>query len=190
MRLNRRSFLQATLAAMVPGRAAGRRITLSRVSAITDEIARSPAAAIDFAHAYGLQWLSLRDMPAELGTRKSAYYSLALDALKQAAREFSQAGIQIAFLDTPFLKFGLPGTEPKRKTPEDPAARERRIAREKSSFDRRLDDLRQGIRAAQAFDCPRLRIFTFSRLAEPESVFPRIADIIGEMSSVAEKDGV
>jgi len=188
--LNRRSFLAAALATAVPSRAATRRLNLSRVSAITDEIARSQAAAIDFAHEYGLQWLSLRDLPAALGTKKTAYYSLAPDALKEAAREFSEAGIRIAFLDTPFLKFGLPGTEPKRKTPEDPAAREKRLAREKLSFDRRLDDLRKGIGAAQTFDCAQVRIFTFSRVAEPESIFPRIAEIIGEMASVAEKEGV
>jgi sugar phosphate isomerase/epimerase len=35
-----------------------------------------------------------------------------------------------------------------------------------------------------------VRIFTFSRVAEPESIFPRIADVIGEMAVVAEKDGV
>ena len=174
----------------MPSRAATRRLNLARVSAITDEIARSPTAAIDFAHQYGLQWLSLRDTPAELGTKKTAYYSLDPDALKQAAREFSEAGIRIAFLDTPFLKFGLPGTEPKRKTPEDAAVREKRLAREKTSFDRRLDNLRQGIRAAHTFNCPRLRIFTFSRVAEPESIFPHIAEIIGEMSAIAEKDGV
>ena len=188
--LNRRSFLAATLAAAVPNFAATRQLNRSRVSAITDEIARSPSEAIDFAHQYGLQWLSLRDMPAALGTKKTAYHSLDQDALKQIAREFRDAGIRIAFLDTPFLKFGLPGTEPKRKTPEDPAAREKRIAREQERFDSRLDDLRQGIRAGQMFDCPLVRIFTFSRVAEPESIFPRLADVIGELASVAEKDGV
>ena len=188
--MDRRAFLAATLAAALPSRATTRRINLSHVSAITDEIARSPAEAIDFAHQYGLHWLSLRDMPAPLGTKKTPYYSLAPDALKQAMQEFRDAGIRIAFLDTPFLKFGMPGTEPKRKTPEDPAAREKRLAREKTSFDNRLDSLRQGIRASHALDCPRLRIFTFSRVAEPESIFPRIAEVISEMAAIAEKDGV
>ena len=190
MDLTRRSFLAGTLAAAVPLRAAVQRIRLDRVSAITDEIARSQADSIDFAHQYGLQWLSLRDVPVPLGTKKASYYSLEDAALKQAAREFSEAHIRIAFLDTPFLKFGLPGTEPKRKTPEEPAAREKRLAREKVRFDNRLEELRQGIRASQAFDCPRLRIFTFSRVEEPESIFPRIVEIIGELSAVAEKEGV
>ena len=181
--MDRRSFLATALAAAVPIRATTKRIDRSRLSAITDEIAHSPAEAIDFAHQYGLNWLSLRDVPAEPKTKKSAYYSLDPDAMRQAAREFKDAGIGIGFLDTSFLKYGLPGTEPKRKTPEEPAAREKRQAREQTQFENRLNDLRQGIRSSQVFGCPMLRIFTFARVAEPESIYPRIAEIkIGRAS--------
>jgi L-ribulose-5-phosphate 3-epimerase len=188
--LHRRSFLATALAAAVPARAATKRIDRSRISAITDEIARSPTASIDFAHEYGLEWLSLRDVPAELKTKRASYYSFEPDAMKQAANEFKEAGIRIAFLDTGFLKYGLPGTEPKRKTPEDEAAKAKRQAREQAQFENRLNDLRQGIRASQVFGCPMLRIFTFSRVAEPETIYPRIAEIIAEMADVAKKDGV
>jgi L-ribulose-5-phosphate 3-epimerase len=188
--MNRRSFLAATVAAAVPSAAAVRRIDSSRVSAISDEIARSPSEAIDFAHKFGMHWLSLRDMPTALGTKKTAYYSLEPKALRQAAKEFKDAGIGVSFLDTPFLKFDLPGTEPKRSRPEDPAVKKERLAREKALFDNRIEDLRQGIRAGQVFDCQLIRIFTFTRVENPESVFPRIADVIGELAAVAEKDGV
>jgi sugar phosphate isomerase/epimerase len=188
--MNRRTFLAATLGAALPALAGTRRIDLSRISAITDEVSRSPAEAIDFAHQYGMQWLSLRDIPVPLGAKKTAYYSLEPDTLKQLAREFKEADIRIAFLDTPFLKFDLPGTEPIREKPEDPAAREKRVAREQALFDNRLDDLRQGILASHTFDCPLVRIFTFTRVAEPESTFARIAEIITEMASIAEKEGV
>jgi len=188
--MDRRSFFAATLAAAVPAPAAVRRIDSSRVSAITDEIARSPSEAIEFAHKFGMKWLSLRDMPAALGAKKTAYYSLDPKAVRQAAKEFKQAGIGIAFLDTPFLKFDLPGTSPKRSKPEDPAVKKERLDREKALFDNRLEDLRQGIRASQTFDCSLIRIFTFTRIDDPESVFPRIAEVIGELAAVAEKDGV
>jgi sugar phosphate isomerase/epimerase len=190
--VDRRSFLTTALAAALSrrGRAATKRIDRSRISAITDEIARSPAGAIEFAHEYGLQWLSLRDVPVELKAKKSSYYSLDPEAMAQAAREFKDGGIRIAFLDTGFLKYGLPGTEPKRKTPEDDAARARRQAREQTQFENRLNDLRQGIRASQVFECPMLRIFTFSRVAEPESLYPRIAEVIGEMAVIAGKEGI
>src|SRR5580704_2357283 len=188
--MNRRSFLAATLGAAVAIPAATRRLDRSRVSAITDEVSRSPAESIDFAHKYGLQCLSLRDIPCPLGAEKIPYYSLPPDAMQQVAREFKDAGIRIAFLDTPFLKFDLPGTEPTRSKPEDPAARDKRVARNKALFDSRLEDLRQGIRASHTFECPLVRIFTFTRVAEPESTFPRLADIIGEMAAIADKDGI
>ncbi len=188
--MNRRTFLAASLGAAVPAFATTRRIDRSRISAISDEISRSPADAIDFAHQYNMQFLSLRDIPAPLGAKKIPYFSLDMDALNQVAREFKEAGIRIAFLDTPFLKYDLPGTEPVREKPEEPAAREKRMAREQALFDNRLDDLRQGIRASHTFDCPLVRIFTFTRVAEPESTFPRIAEIISEMASIADKEGV
>jgi sugar phosphate isomerase/epimerase len=189
--MNRRSFLAATLAAAVPSRAAIQRIDRSRISAITDEISRSQAESIEFAHKYGMQWLSLRDVPVPLTQKKISYHTLEPDQLKQAMTEFKDAGIKISFLDTPFLKFDLPGTTPKRTRPEEePAAKEARLARNQKMFDNRMEDLRLGIRASHAFDCSMVRIFTFTRVAEPESVFPRVADLIGEYAKVAEKEGI
>jgi sugar phosphate isomerase/epimerase len=188
--MNRRTFLAATLAATVPSPAAIKRIDSSRISAITDEISRSPAEAIEFAHKFGMQWLSLRDIPAPLNQKKSAYYSLEPDKLQQPMSEFKDAGVKISFLDTPFLKFDLPGTTPKRTRPEEPAAKEARLAREQKMFDNRMEDLRLGIRASHAFDCSMLRIFTFTRVAEPDSVFQRVADVVGEYAAVAEKEGI
>ena len=188
--MNRRSFLAATLAAAVPSRAAIKRIDSSRISAITDEISRSQAESIEFAHKFGMQWLSLRDVPVPLGQKRVSYHTLDPDQLKQAMKEFKDGGIKISFMDTPFLKFDLPGTTPKRMRPEEPAAKEARMARNQKMFDNRMEDLRLGIRASHAFDCSMLRIFTFTRVAEPESVFPQIADIIGEYSKAAEKEGI
>jgi sugar phosphate isomerase/epimerase len=183
MTLSRRSFLASAgfTAAAVSIRAASDIVTPSRISAITDEIARSPAEAIQFAHSFGLQWLSLRDVPGPLHSHRAAYYSLPPDAMKQAVREFKDAGIRISFLDTPFLKYPLPGTTPIHKHDMEKA---------KAQFDARLKDLQQGIVASHAFECPMLRIFTFDRVAEPESIFPRIADIISPMAHIAQKEGI
>ncbi len=88
------------------------------------------------------------------------------------------------------LKFGLPGTEPARRTPEAPEARDKRLPREQAQFDRRLDDLAKAIRCAHALDVTLIRVFTFSRIAEPESLYQRVSEILGEMARVAEKEGV
>ena len=187
--MQRRTFLTGSLAlgiaASVPA-AATRRITHSRISAISDEIAKSPADALEFAHKFGLQWLELRDIPGE----KRSYWTLEPAELAAAAKEFKDAGIRISFLNTSLLKFGMPGTEPVRKTPEPPENRAKRLPREQTQFERHLDDLRKAIRCAHALDVPLLRVFTFSRIAEPESLYPRVAEILGEMAAIAEKDGV
>jgi sugar phosphate isomerase/epimerase len=188
--MNRRTFLAATIAAAVPAAAAPRRIDSTRISAITDEVSRSPAEAIQFAHDFGMQWLSLRDTPAPPGPGRVPYYSMEPAQLKQVMGEFKAAGIKVSFLDTPFLKFDLPGTSPKRTRPEEPAAKEARIAKNKAMFDNRMADLRLGIRASHAFDCPMLRIFTFTRIEDPESIFPRIAEVINELAAVADKEGI
>lgn len=185
--LNRRTFLAAGLGSAVALRAAAApKIDRTRISAISDEIARSPAEAIQFAKHYGMQWLSLRDLP---GGRKS-YHEMEPDELAAAHAEFKEAGIRISFLDTPLLKFGLPGTEPLRRNPEQPEARARRIAREQIQFDGRMEELRKSIRACHALDCTMLRTFSFSRVAKPETMFQRVADHIGEMAVVCEKEGV
>jgi sugar phosphate isomerase/epimerase len=165
----------------------GDRIDRGRIAAITDEIARSPEAAIEFAHLYGLKWLELRDVP---GAKGKNYFLMDDADARVAAKQFHDGGVRISFLNTNLLKFGLPGTEPVRRTPEAPEAREKRVAREQLRFDSRADDLRRCIANAHTLDCRYLRVFAFSRVAEPRSVFPRIADALNEFAKVAEREGV
>jgi Xylose isomerase-like TIM barrel len=187
--LNRRSFLAAGAGSALALRGATSKtpkIDRTRISAISDEIAKSPADAIAFAKEFGMQWLSLRDVP---GGKKS-YHAMEPDELAAAHAEFKEVGIRISFLDTPLLKFGLPGTEPFRKTPENPDARQKRIARDQAQYDARMEELRKAIRCCHALDVNMLRVFSFTRVAEPETVFQRVADHIGEMAKVTEKEGV
>jgi len=189
--LNRRTFLGAGLGASAALALHGAtsnapKVDRTRVSAISDEISRSPAEAIQFAKTFGMQWLSLRAVPGG----KQSYHTMEPDQLAAARAEFKEAGIRISFLDTPLLKYGLPGTEPARRTPEPPDARRQRIARDQAQFDGRMEELRKAIRCCHAFDCTMLRVFSFSRVAEPETVFQRVADHIGEMAKVTEKEGL
>lgn len=186
--LNRRMFLGGGLAALAARGSALKspKIDRARISAISDEVGKSPAEAIAFAKHFGMQWLELRDVP---GTRKS-YHTMEPEELAQAHAEFKEAGIRISFLNSPMLKYGLPGTEPVRRIPEKPEAREKRLAREQAQFDGHMEELRKAIRCCHALECPLLRVFSFSRVAEPETLYPRVADIIGKMAQVTQKEGV
>lgn len=180
----RREWLACRLAAPLWG--ASLRLGRSNVSAITDEIARTPADAIAFARQYGLQWVELRSVPGGGGT----YAFLPEEKLREAARELSAKGLRVSFLNTPLLKITLPGTEPLRRSPESEEERARRITRDTSLFQRRNEDLRKAIRASQLFGVDKVRVFTFHRVREPEPLLPRIAEILAEMAEIAGREQV
>ncbi|MGH9627830.1 MAG: sugar phosphate isomerase/epimerase family protein [Bryobacteraceae bacterium] len=180
----RREFLAALAAA--PLFAGQNRIDRSRISAITDEIAETPAEAIDFCRKYGLRWVELRGVPGE----RMHYARVPEPDLKAAAKEFHDHGLKVSFLNTGLLKFGLPGTEPVRKKPETETARQKRLARGKAEFASRIDDLKQAIRAAHILGVDQIRVFAFLRVEEPAKIEQRIVDIIGEMGEIAAKENV
>jgi sugar phosphate isomerase/epimerase len=183
--MTRRQIL-AALAASVPPLWARKTIQKSQLSAITDEIGKTAADAITFAKQYGLQWVELRTLPE---TRKE-YASLSEPEIKAAAAALKNAGLKVSFLNTGMLKFGWPGTEPVRRRTETPAARTKRLASEQARWDRRGEDLRKAINAAHIFGVNKVRIFTGSRVAEPKTVYARIADVLGEAALTAGKEKV
>jgi len=156
------------------------------ISAITDEIGHSTDQSIAFAHGYGLKFVEIRN-PA--GTRKE-YFSLTEPEIKVDAVLFTNEGLKVSFVNTSLLKFAWPGMEPARKKPEEPAARDKRLAAEKARWDRRMEDLGKAIRCAQIMGCDKVRVFTGSRVAEPAAEFQRIADQLGEMALTAEREKV
>lgn len=158
----------------------------SRISAITDEIGLTTDDSIAFAHQYGLQFVEIRNPP---GVKKE-YFTLTEAEIKADAIRFAKEGLKVSFVNTSLLKFGWPGTEPVRKRPEEPDARDKRLATEKARWDRRMEDLGKILRCAQIMGCDKVRVFTGSRIADPPSMYPRIADTIGEMALTAEKEKI
>ena len=159
------------------------KIDRSRISAITDEIGKTPQAAIDFAKQYDLQYLELRNVP---GGKEYAF--LPEEQVKEAAADFARNGIRISFMNSPLLKFTWPGTEAVRRRPENEQARAKRMQTESERFARRMDDLRTAIRNCHILKVDLLRVFTGMRVAEPEKLYPRIVDVLGEMALVAQKE--
>src|SRR5436853_4272135 len=107
--MTRRELLAGTLAvASLPAKTA--KVDRARISAISDEIGRSPQASIDFAKQYDLQFLELRNVPGG-----KEYSFLPEDEVKQAAADFESNGIRISLMNYSLLKFALPVTEPVRR---------------------------------------------------------------------------
>lgn len=156
------------------------------ISAITDEIGKTTDDAIAFAHQYGLKFIELRNAPEE----KKEYVMLPEEKIKAHAARFAKEGLKVSFLNTGAMKFTWPGMEPARRRPENEEQKARRIAGEKARWDQRMDYLQKSIRCAQIMGVDKMRVFTGTRVADPKSVYQRIADEIGEMSKVAEREKV
>src|SRR5204863_9202557 len=112
------------------------------------------------------------------------------DQVKEAAADFAKNGIRISFMNSSLLKFAWPGTEPVRKRQETEQARAKRLQTESERFARRMDDLRTAIRNCHILKVDLLRVFTGSRVEEPENLYPRIVDVLGEMTLVAQKEKI
>lgn len=183
--MKRREFLAAALApAALPGM--NERIGMSRIAAMTDEVAASPADAIAFCKQYGLRWVELRGVPGS-----TEHYGRIPDAeIRQAAKELADNGLRVSFLNTPFFKITLPGSEPMMRSPETPENRTKRLARHQAEFDRRREDFPRAFANCHALGTDKMRVFTFLRVAEPEKVFSQVADVIGEMAEMARAEGI
>jgi L-ribulose-5-phosphate 3-epimerase len=181
--ITRRELLAGTALA---GAALGKsRIDRSRLSAITDELAKTPEEAIDFARKYRLQFLELRNVP---GGKEYAFLPEA--EVKLAAAQFARHNIRISFLNSSLLKFQWPDTLPARPRNEAEAVRSRRLQADSERFARRIEDVRTACRNCHILGVGLLRVFTGFRVAEPEKLMPRIVDVIGEMGRLAEREKI
>ncbi len=166
------------------------RIDKTSISAITDEIGLTTDESIAFAHQYGMKFIELRNPPKNEPNGKKEYFQLSEPEIKRDATRFANEGLKVSFLNTGLLKFTWPDTEPVRRRPEEPAAREKRLAAEKIRWDNRMEDLQKAIRCAQIMGCDKVRVFTGTRIENPSSLFPRIAEVVGAMGEVAQKEKV
>jgi sugar phosphate isomerase/epimerase len=184
--MTRRDLLAATGAVFATQLFARGHWDKSRISAITDEIGLSTDEAIAFAHHYGLQFIELRNPPGS----KKEYFALTEAEIKADATRFNTEGLKVSFINTSLLKFAWPGMEPARKRPEEPAAREKRLAVEKQRWDSRMEDLHKAIRCAQIMGCDKVRVFAGTRVEDPKTTYQRVADTVGEMALTAEREKV
>jgi sugar phosphate isomerase/epimerase len=162
--VTRRNLLAGGAAALLT--AAGRlsaaktHLTKARVSAITDELGRTQADAVDFAKKHGLQLVELRTVP-EL---KKEFAFLTEPELKRYASELASAKIKVSLLKTSLLKF--------------------RWQDDEKRFARRADDFASAISAAQILGTDRIRIFTGAR---GSMALPAVARTLEEMIPAADR---
>ncbi len=165
---------------------AGRRIDISRFSAITDEIGKTPEDAIAFTKQHNLSWVELRGIP---GTKRE-YAFLPEADLKETAASFAANGLKVSFFNTSMLKYAWPGTSPVRRSTVSDESWARNLAQGAARFERRMEELKRALHAAHILGVNKVRVFAGQRVAEPAAAMPRVAEVLNEMAEVAAKEKV
>jgi sugar phosphate isomerase/epimerase len=186
--MTRRELLAAAAGVLAapPLNAFKSRITKANISAITDEIGKTQADAIAFAHQYGLQWVELRKVPET----KKEFAFLTEPELKRWAAELAANKLKVSFLNTSLLKFTWPGMEPVRTRKESDEQRATRVATEQKKWGRRKEDVASAVAAANIFGVDKIRFFTGTRVEHPETTYKQIVQVMEELTPIAERGKV
>jgi sugar phosphate isomerase/epimerase len=178
--MDRRHFLLAAAPAPLLS-AAKAKLDRSRFSVMTDEVGRNLDEGIAFAKQYRLSAVELR-----MAGRKM-YDELSPPELKETAQKLKDAGLRCSFLNAAMLKFTAPGTTAvKWEDFYENMYKDRGLTPDKM-YAGRMDHLKRVLEAAQILGAPAVRTFTYWRVAEPRTVFPRLRDNLLEMADAAKK---
>jgi L-ribulose-5-phosphate 3-epimerase len=179
--LTRRDFLAAALAApaglsLATGYAVARPLPF-KLGVITDEISEDFDEALAFLSAQSLGYCELREM------WNKNLMNLSPEELERVKHSIQKHHLRVSDIASPLFKYNLP------EMPARPD--EKRDIFHATFTDQDTDDLlRRAADLAHFFDTQLIRIFSYSRVEEPEKAYPHVRDRLARAADVAAKHGV
>ncbi len=131
---------------------------------------------------YELKWAEIRNSTLD-GKSKYVYKSATTAQLKEIRKQLDDAGVKLSVLDTAFYKIALPGTKPVGLGATE-------LNPENDVYAKQMDELKRAAEAAHILGTEKLRIFDFSRVADPDSIFDRIVEELHKALAVAKQQDV
>jgi sugar phosphate isomerase/epimerase len=154
-----------------------------KLGVITDEVSPDLGETLKtFYPKYGLGWAEIRNLQIG-GKNKYVYKSATKDEIKDIRKQLDDAGIKLSMLDTGFYKIALPGTNPLHEGASE-------LNPSEGEFARQMDELKRAADAAHTLGTKKVRIFTFLRVPDPDSIFDRIVDELHKAITVAKQQDV
>jgi sugar phosphate isomerase/epimerase len=176
--LSRRRLLAAAPAALLLTRipACAADVNQFKLGIITDEVSQDFEQALVWAKGFGLHWVELRFL------WNKYVVDLPPDDVKRAKDLLEKYQMKVSVVDSPYFKTLLPGTQSRfSEAKTDPL---------QSDFARQDAILERTIARAKDFGTDKVRIFAFLRVADPQSVFERIAKELDRSAVVAKGAGI
>jgi len=176
--MKRREFVASGAAALLLTALRGEAADVKqfKLGVITDEITQDFEQALIWIRGFGLQWAELRFL------WNKYVMDLRPDEVKRAQDLLAKHEIKVSVVDSPYFKTLLPGTESKfAEGKPDPL---------RSDFSQQNGILERAMARAQDFSTDKVRIFAFLRVAEPKTVFDKVARELDRSAAIANKDNI
>jgi L-ribulose-5-phosphate 3-epimerase len=176
--MKRREFVAgsatAVLLSAIPGWAVD--VKKFKLGVITDEITQDFEKALLWVKGFGLDLVELRFVWNKYVTDFTA------DEVKRAKDLLAKHGMKVSVVDSPYFKTLLPGTKSKfDEGKADPM---------QSDFSQQGAVLEKAFAKAKDFGTDKVRIFSFLRVADPKSVFDRVAKELDKTAAIAQREGI
>lgn len=154
-----------------------------KLGIITDEVDLDLTRVLSsFYRKYQLHWAEIRNLKLD-GKNRYVYSTATPAQLKDIRKQLDDADVKLSVLDTGIYKITLPGTKPIGENASD-------LNPVHGEYDRELDELKRAGDAAHVLGTERIRIFTFKRVADPNSIFDRIVDELQKALAVAKQQDI
>ncbi len=178
--MTRRDVLKASLAAasgLKLGAASMANTDGFRLGIITDELTQQLNEAAEFISSYGLHYCELREMWG-----KNIMNSPQSD-LDRAKGILADHRLQVSDIGSPIFKWNLP---------KMPAHANEKRDEFKASFVESDSDhlLEQSFRLARFFGTPKVRIFSYWRVEDPEKAYPMVAERLRKAAQLASRNDI
>ena len=147
-----------------------------KLGVITDEVTQDFEKALLWAKGYGLGWVELRFIWNKYVT------DFAPDDIERAKELLGKYDLRVSVVDTPYFKTLLPGTQSRFS--------EAKGDRLQSDFSQQAAVLERAFARAKDFATDKVRIFSFLRVAEPHTVFDRVAKELEKTAGAAKREGL
>lgn len=176
--MKRREFVASGAAAALCGALSGRAANVKQfhLGVISDEITQDFEQALTWIKGFGLGLVELRFV------WNKYVIDFTPDDVKRARDLLAKYGMRVSVVDSPYFKTLLPGTESKfddRKG--DPM---------QSDYAQQNAVLERAMARAKDFGTDKVRIFSFLRVAEPKTVFDRVARELEKTAGTAKSEGI
>lgn len=142
-----------------------------KLGAISDGFSQNFEATLQAMKGYGLAWVKIRDIGGKYNTEATP------EEIRRVSSLLASYDFKCSVVDSALFKCVLPGTKPVRSEGDS------------YPYSGQMELLKRAIDRAHAWGTDKVRGFTFWRVAEPRTIYSRIADELSKAAHVAGRAG-